>query len=455
MPQVTTRHDSAGCRTRVRAHGWRGVVATALMLILPPVALSCSAWAQPASSPQTYRLAAGDRVSLTIFGQAELSGDLVIDMTGNINIPFVGPVEIASLTVRQGHERIVRRLADGILTKPSVNLGISELRPVFITGDVRTGGPQPFRFGMNVKLAIAAAGGFGTLPPNQSAAITDFLQSDERVRQLTLQRDILTIRRARLEAQRDGAEHFSMADETRGQSNGALSELIILETETFNSQAAIQKAQVDLLRAQKPRLNNEIDALAAQIATRQKQLDLVKKHSEQYSRLVKQGLGLTSSEMQLRLTEATYESEIWNLTAQIARLRMDLGALDVRIQDTEVTFKRQVIADLRDIGEKLKEIEVVLPVAREIRTARLQQASNLAEIAGSRTITVTRNRDGKPETFQAGDMTPLEPGDVIEVHLVSPERLNLARSPATPPDVTRRSSVDATRDTALLPSLPR
>ena len=149
------------------------------------------------------------------------------------------------------------------------------------------------------------------------------------------------------------------------------------------------------MRAQKPRIESEIEALGAQIATRKKQLDLVRQHAEQYSRLAKQGLGLAATEMQLRLTETTYESEMWNLSAQIARLKMDLGALDIRIQEADAAFKRQVLLDLRDIHDKLKELDVTLPTAREIRDAKLQQAGNIADIATPRTITVTRMRNGQ------------------------------------------------------------
>ena len=433
---------------------WMRVVVAALATFAL-LALSVPAVAESPFGPQTYRLSPGDRVSVMVFGQPELSGDMAIDVTGNIFIPFVGGVEVGNLTLAESRKRIIDRLADGILNQPSVNVQISELRPVFLIGDVRTAGAQAYKFGMNVKTAIAAAGGFGTLPATQGTAISDLLLSEERVRQLMLLKATLTIRRARLEAQRDGATTFVSPIAQGEGREGDLSDIVAVEKETFESQAAIQQSQVELLKAQKPRINNEIEALNAQIATRHEQLSLVKQQVDKYGRLVKQGLGLANQEMQLRLTETTYESEIWNLTGQVARLQMDLGGLDLRIQETEATFKKQTIADLRDVRDRLKELEVTLPIAREIRESKFQQAGSLAEAQTDHGITVTRNRNGQSASFKGDETTPLEPGDVVEVQFkllggaLSTGASVLQRNPAD------RRTAPVRDTTSLVPPLAR
>jgi polysaccharide export outer membrane protein len=270
---------------------------------------------------------------------------------------------------------------------------------------------------MIVKSAVAVAGGFGVAAPVQSTAVADLLVSEERLRQLSLEKATLTPRKIRLEAQRDGAAAFPAADQASERDEDNVSDIVALEKDTFDSQLAIQQAQVDLLRAQKPRIESEIEALNAQLAARKKQLDLVRQNAEQYSRLTKQGLGISSTEMQLKLTEATYESEMWNLAAQIARLKMDLGALDIRIQEADAGFKRQVLVELRDVRDRLRNLDVTLPMAREIRDAKLQQAGNIADMRVPRAITITRTRNGQQTAFAADEVTPLEPGDIVEVQL--------------------------------------
>ena len=67
-----------------------------------------------------YRLAPGDRITVTVVGQGELSGDYAVDGAGNIVFPLVGSIEVRNLTVTECEHRIVERLADGILVQPSV-----------------------------------------------------------------------------------------------------------------------------------------------------------------------------------------------------------------------------------------------------------------------------------------------------------------------------------------------
>ena len=46
--------------------------------------------AQTASVEQTYRLGAGDKVHVNIFGQPELSGDFVVDTTASFSCRWSG-----------------------------------------------------------------------------------------------------------------------------------------------------------------------------------------------------------------------------------------------------------------------------------------------------------------------------------------------------------------------------
>ena len=66
-------------------------------------------------------------------------------------------------------------------------------------------------FGELVKAAIATAGGEGSaIEKPLSAAVSDFVTAEERVRQLEADRVTLSVRKARLEAQRDERDNFVM-----------------------------------------------------------------------------------------------------------------------------------------------------------------------------------------------------------------------------------------------------
>ncbi|SHH09570.1 polysaccharide export outer membrane protein [Bradyrhizobium erythrophlei] len=413
------RRAIAATLGRRRASALRQFVRAAVLL--GALVFSFPVSAEAAGDSRVYRLAPGDRIAVMVFGQAELSGDILVDGAGNILLPFIGPIEVKGLTVDECQQRIHDQLANGILKQPSVSVRVSELRPLYVLGDVRVPGVYPFRYGSTVKSVVAAAGGFGLA--EQGATISDFLLADERVRQLSLQKQSLLVRRARIEAQRDGMNAFSPSAARKPAEEADFAETVAGEKETFDSQLAMLQSQLDLLRSQKPRIQKEIEAHNGLIATNKRQLEDIKEHAEQYGKLVKQGLGLANAELQLRITEANYENELWKLTAQVSRLEMDNGDLDLKIQETEVSFKKQILVELRDVREHLRELDVTLPSARKIRAVKLQQISGFAGNEAARSISVTRARDGAATVFQATETTSLEPGDVIDVKRLLPPEL--------------------------------
>ena len=384
-------------------------------------------FAQSQGDIRAYRLEPGDRITVTVFGHAELSGDLFVDDVGNVLLPLVGAVEAKGLTLSEFEKLVHKRFTDGILKQPTISVRITELRPLYVLGDVRSPGAYPFRYGSTVKSAVALAGGLAQLV--QSTALTEFLQADERVRQLVAQRRALLVRRERIEAQQDGQRAFSPSP--RLTPEGAdIDDVVALEQQTFSSQAELLQQQLALLQSQRPRLEKEIAALNSQISTAKDQIELVKQRLDQYGQLAKQGLSLTSTELQFKLSKAAYESEIWRLIAQTSRLQMDIGDLDLKIHEADASFKRQFIAELREVSERLRDVDITLPSAREIREVKLRQAATLPDADHARVISVTRIRGGSTHAIAATDSTPLEPGDIIEVKQMLP-RQSLHQSAST------------------------
>jgi polysaccharide biosynthesis/export protein len=396
-------------------HHWMRAAA-----LLGALAFCVSASAAPQEDSHAYRLAPGDRMMVTVFGQPELSGEVPVDGAGTVVLPFIGSVTVKDLTIAECQKAIVDRLADGILTHPSVSVRLSEPRPLYILGDVRLPGAYPFRYGSTVQSAVALAGGFGIVESTRGTAVSEFLLADERVRELSFQKQALLIRRARLEAQRNGANTFSSpaipsSVENSDIAGDDIADIVVSEKETLESQAAILKAQVNLISSQKPRIENEIAAINGQVVAGKKQLEFIKQEADQYSRLVKQGLGVTNAEMQLKVLEASHESDLWRLSAQVSRLQMEAGELDLKIQEIEASFQKQTIADIQDVRHRLKELDIALISAREIRAVKLQQTSNLPGAESARSITIIRSRNGEATVLQATETMALEPGDVIEI----------------------------------------
>jgi polysaccharide biosynthesis/export protein len=394
--------------------------------LLAAIGFSTPPLAESAGDMRAYSLEPGDRITVTVFGQPELSGDLMVDGAGNILLPFIGAIEVRDMTVIDCQKLVHDRLADGILRDPSVNVRISELRPLSILGDVRAAGVYPFRYGGTVLSAVAAAGGF---TPIESAAISDFLAEEGRVRQLSLQKQALLIRQARLEAQLDGKNDFSPPSVDSGEEK-SVADIVANEKQTLASQMAMLQSRIDLLHSQKPRIESEISALTSQVATSKKQLALTAQHADDYSRLVKQGMGLSNEDMQLRIAQSNQENEVWRLTADVSRLQMDAGELDLRINDADAVFKTQVETELRDVRERLRDLNVTLPAAMAVRDAKIPRGGNGAGEQAVLSVRITRIRQGKISVTSATETTPLEPGDIIEVKKSPPNALTQGGAPS-------------------------
>jgi polysaccharide biosynthesis/export protein len=368
-----------------------------------------------------YRLAPGDRITVTVFGQPELSGDVLVDDVGAVTVPLTDPIEVKDLTLLECQKRIVDRLADGILRKPWVSVRIAELRPLYVLGDVRLPGAYPFRYGSTVQSVVALAGGFGVgelLLRNTAAS--EFLSAEERVRQLTLQKRTLLVRKARLEAQRDGQDSFSPPAFADAAEDKDTVEIVANEKDIFSAQGVILRDQIDLLRSQKPRLQEQIEADAEQGNAGKKQLDLIRQQIERYERLVRQGLGTQNNDFQFRVLEANQQATVWRLLSDVSRLQMQAGDLDFKIHEVEAAFKRLVATELQETRDRLSELEVTLPAAVKIRDVKLKYAGGAAAQGSKHLISITRTRNGHPVVLDANETTPVEPGDVIDVKIEVP-----------------------------------
>ena len=132
----------------------------ALLGALPALAADSSPRTPAADAIQDYRLGAGDKIRVTVFGEADLSGEFVVDGGGYIRLPLIGEVKAIGLSARIFETEIEKQLKEGYLKEPRVNVEVTAYRPFYILGEVNRPGPYPFVNGMTVLNAIALAGGY-------------------------------------------------------------------------------------------------------------------------------------------------------------------------------------------------------------------------------------------------------------------------------------------------------
>jgi polysaccharide export outer membrane protein len=116
--------------------------------------------ATPVRYDTAYRLDAGDRLRIVVYGQEGLTNTYAIDAGGSITMPLIGSVPARGRTPAALAAEISGKLRKGYIRDPSVAVEIESYRPFFILGEVQAPGQYPYVPNMSVESAVAIAGGF-------------------------------------------------------------------------------------------------------------------------------------------------------------------------------------------------------------------------------------------------------------------------------------------------------
>ncbi|NLS12488.1 polysaccharide export protein [Vibrio sp. SM6] len=134
------------------------------------------------SLDNTYRLGAGDRVQISVYGEQELSIDeLYISSSGKFDYPYLGQIVAVDKTPEQLRKEISNGLKQGYLISPKVRVSVTGFRSVYVNGEVKKPGGYEYQPGLTVDKAIALAGGFTDRASRNKVFITkaDSADSDD------------------------------------------------------------------------------------------------------------------------------------------------------------------------------------------------------------------------------------------------------------------------------------
>jgi polysaccharide biosynthesis/export protein len=125
-----------------------------------PTAAAFAAAPMPVAYDVAYKLDAGDKLRVVVYGQEGLTNTYAIDAGGSITMPLIGSVPARGRTPAGLASAITGKLRGGYIRDPSVAVEIEAYRPFFILGEVAAPGQYPYVPNMSVESAVAIAGGF-------------------------------------------------------------------------------------------------------------------------------------------------------------------------------------------------------------------------------------------------------------------------------------------------------
>lgn len=116
---------------------------------------------QRVSALSSYKLAAGDVISIRVLGEDEFTREKIrLTDAGTVSFPTIGEIKVLGRTVGDLEAIIVGGLKGRILVNPKVSVQIEEYRPFYVNGMVDKPGGYPFQPGLTVRKAVSLAGGF-------------------------------------------------------------------------------------------------------------------------------------------------------------------------------------------------------------------------------------------------------------------------------------------------------
>jgi HlyD family secretion protein len=277
------------------------------------------------------------------------------------------------------------------------------------------------------------------------------------------QLDELRIKKARLEAQRDGVADLTLpvALRDRAQDPGVI-EIFAGQKRLLESTLLTVKSKKEQMDEQLGQLKEQIGGIGAQIRSSKKQLELIASEVASLRDLQSKGLVPLSRVSAMDREAARIDGEQGQLSANKAGAEAKIGEVGLQIIQIDEELRNQALTDLRDADAKIAE----LSERRVSAASRLSRMSIKAPITGT-VYQLTIHTEGgvvsPNETLMMilpqGDDLVLQaqvaPTDIDHVHMGQPARIvftafNSRVTPEIAAEVTQVAA-DTTRVDAQTP----
>ena len=125
----------------------------------PPSSASKSAAVDDSVSDE-YAVQPGDVLTITVWKEQDLTGDVLVRPDGGLSFPLVGDLSASGKTVSALRKEVVTRL-QRYLPNPVVTVAVKQIggNAIYVVGKVQRPGEYPFGRAVDVMQALSLAGG--------------------------------------------------------------------------------------------------------------------------------------------------------------------------------------------------------------------------------------------------------------------------------------------------------
>lgn len=116
----------------------------------------------PSPAADEYRVGPGDILDVMVFGNDDLSRAAPVQTDGTVNLPLLGEVPVAGLTVAEAQRKVTSLLARDYLVKPQVEVRVREYQSQAVTvlGEVNSPGRKVLKGRTRLIDILVESGGF-------------------------------------------------------------------------------------------------------------------------------------------------------------------------------------------------------------------------------------------------------------------------------------------------------
>ncbi|WP_142593199.1 polysaccharide biosynthesis/export family protein [Pseudorhizobium endolithicum] len=386
--------------------------------------LSALSLESPALSSQEgqYKIAVGDVLTVTVYGDSGLTGTFPVGPDGTIGYPILGNVDVLGKSLEAVSDRIREDLSSHIANL-AVAVAVKEYAPIFIVGDVQKPGRYEFRPGMIVLELFTLGGGL-----RETTALTDvsglqLIQAQQDYEDMSLQLLSQEVRRARLMAELGGTEFsYSQAELGLGTDPNAVQKIIDSEMTLFRLRLARLEEEVRNLEAQKQHYVAEIETLEKSGVMRQEQFDLLSKDVDVSQELVTRGAASQAVLRERKRELLGMNQQLLEFGSFLARAQQNRNEIDRRILELRSTRKSEAANELTVIDLEIvrlrRKMAFSVQAMAEIGAAarRFSALDNLIKTEFS----VVRQVNEEYKEFKVDEHTKIAAGDVVRVRLTLP-----------------------------------
>jgi protein involved in polysaccharide export with SLBB domain len=364
-------------------------------------------------------MTSAERVSIRVPEYAALSGEYRINDDETISFPVVGRVRVTGKTAAMLELELAEEVRRRAGRECHVTIEIIDYKPVFVNGYVNRAGAMPWRPGYTVMHAETLAGGVFRPTDTRTALPAEA----EKARAARSAADLarLLAQLARLQAERAGDGKLNAPSDLGGLvSKGEAAKLMAAQNSMMASRKAAFEARVKSLQRSRSVAEEEVAALKDQMGRLDEQIRLRQAYSQSVKALNSKGLVRYERTIDEQARIADLEEKRTNVIVALARVHGTLSAtvreLDVVHQERTAQLDEDIIRLEREATQGRHEVEAAKVAYRRLtgQNALASQEQRANPILG---YEIVRNVDGKPQSLNADPLTPLLPGDLLNIRM--------------------------------------